>query len=103
MVCDMGIISCSWLVAIAITSFHIEDHASRCFMKQPNKRGPIVGRKRQRGRRGEHGRKRQKKKEVILWFLANQRRQSGGYTHYCGEGGVVKGGWSRRKFEGESA
>ena len=62
LVCDMGIISCSWLVAIAITSFHIEDPTSICFMKQPNKRGPIVGRKRQRGSRGEHGRKRQKKK-----------------------------------------
>ena len=33
-----------------------------------------------------------KRKKVILLFLANQRRQREGYTHYCGEGGVVKGG-----------
>ena len=33
LVCDMGIISCSWLVAIAITSFHIEHPSSICFMK----------------------------------------------------------------------
>ena len=46
----------------------------------------------EKGKGGEGGKIGEKgKRNVILWFLANQRRQSGGYTHYYGEGGVVKG------------
>ena len=67
LVCDMGIISCSWLVAIAITSFHIEDLASHMLYEAAKKTWTCGWEKKAKreegGRRGEHGRKRQKKKK----------------------------------------